>query len=146
MLSAIVVMLCVIVPQLAVLIIACVAALGKSMHLINRVNRQLKRLSNNAVAPVVTNVAEAERGRDVARAAGCEDFFVRRQRGFVDAMMKANFMENALQNVSLLAAQLWCLVIIASIALVILVAGVVPPTLAPIALAYAVIVPHSGQV
>jgi ABC-type multidrug transport system fused ATPase/permease subunit len=146
MFSNIILMMCIIVPQLTPLIIFCIAGLGFSMATINTVNRDLKRLSNNSVAPVVTNVYEAERARDVALAIGCEDFFVKRHSIYIDDMLKAHFMENAISDCSLLTAQVWCLVIILSVALIILVGDVVPPGLAPIALAYAVICPHSGQV
>ena len=146
MFSNIILMMCIIVPQLTPLILFCIAGLGFSMVTINTVNRDLKRLSNNSVAPVVTNVHEAERARDVALAIGCEDFFVKRHSKNIDDMLKAHFMENSISDCSLLTAQCWCLVIIISVAFMIIVGDIVPPTLAPVALAYAVICPHSGQV
>ena len=146
MFSNIILMMCIIVPQLTPLIFFCIAGLAFSMVTINTVNRDLKRLSNNSVAPVVTNVHEAERARDVALAIGCEDFFVKRHSKNIDDMLKAHFMENSISDCSLLTAQCWCLVIIISVAFMIIVGDIVPPTLAPVALAYAVICPHSGQV
>jgi hypothetical protein len=38
----------------------------------------MKRLTNSAISPVVTNAAEAVRGRLLGRAMGVPDFFVNR--------------------------------------------------------------------
>ncbi len=40
--------------------------------------REVKRLANTAISPVVTNVSEAVKGRLLARAMGVPDFFVAR--------------------------------------------------------------------
>jgi len=138
----IIVALCIYVPVLIPMYFACSVLLVRHISQINGVNRNVRRLANNAVSPAVTNVAEADRGRVVARVLGCADFFVARQRSAMDTFLSAFFMANAVQNMAWAVAQVYCTVVAVSTVAVILLTNLVRADLQPIALTYALIVPY----
>ena len=59
-----------IAPALIPVNAVCMGLLFKTVAVVNRSNRAVKRLANNAVSPVTTTIAEAERGREVRGATG----------------------------------------------------------------------------
>ena len=138
-----VVMISAIVPVLIPVNLAVTAGLLRTLHVINVANRDVKRLANNAVSPLVTNAAEMSRGRVVSRALGCGAFFHERQRRTLDLMLSGFYTSSCISQAAYANATLWCSAMALCAALVVaLVPGLVSPSVAPVALTYALVSPY----
>ena len=136
------VVMTVVVPVLAPVNFLCLVALARLVAAINRVNRDVKRIANNAVSPAVTTITEAERGRAVALSLGCSEFFVARQEAHVDAMLSAFFMSNAVGNAAWLSGTAFSCCTSLAVALLVLFSDqAVSRRNAPVAVAYALVIP-----
>lgn len=63
------------------------------MTAVDKSNRELRRLANRAVAPVLSNLAEAEVAGQVARVMSCSKFFQDRHEEFADEFNRANYAQ-----------------------------------------------------
>ena len=96
---------------------AFVPAFGRIVFFVFTSVREVKRISNNAVSPIVTNVAEAVRGRLLARALGQPDFFVARHVRFAEDFLRASYADVSMVQFNTLATQALVLLICATVAL-----------------------------
>lgn len=60
--------------------------------------RDIKRASNNALSPVMSNVSETLNGRVVIRTMQCEEYFVRRHEVAMDNYTRMDFASQSLLN------------------------------------------------
>ena len=60
----------VLVPQVIVLEVLCLVSFGFMIEAVDRSNREMKRISNNCMGPILSNVQEALNGRVLSRAMG----------------------------------------------------------------------------
>ena len=66
-----VVVICIMQPPVSILVLICIIAYGFVLEMVDRSNRQIKRMANNAMSPLLSNVNEALNGRVLARASSC---------------------------------------------------------------------------
>jgi ABC-type multidrug transport system fused ATPase/permease subunit len=93
-----------IVPTLCVVITAGLALFGVTVVVVDRANREVKRYANQALAPVLTNVAETVGARELIRCMDLEPFFVGRHCSHVDRYTAATYTSHSLVNFSTLVA------------------------------------------
>ncbi len=126
--------ICVAVPVMTALIAVCAAFFVWLLIALDRTSREIKRMSNNAMGPLLSNAAEAVRGREMILAMGCTEFFEARHRLASDEYARANFASGAIINWGTLASNL--LTFIVSIAACSLLVGMGDKALIGLTLAY----------
>ena len=78
--------------------------LGMVTDATGRSVREVKRLANNAVSPILSSVAEIRSGAAAIRAMALQPFFVTRQRGLVEEWAGLAFHQKALNSWGLVNA------------------------------------------
>jgi ABC-type multidrug transport system fused ATPase/permease subunit len=126
--------ICVAVPIMTALIALCAAFFVWLLVALDRASREIKRMSNNAMGPLLSNAAEAVRGREMILAMGCTEFFEARHRLASDEYARANFASGAIINWGTLASNL--LTFFVSIAACALLVGMGDKALIGLTLAY----------
>jgi ABC-type multidrug transport system fused ATPase/permease subunit len=94
----------VLVPPVSALILAVAPVFALVVEAVDRSNREMKRMSNSAMGPVLSNVQEALHGRVLARAMSLESYFIERHHRLVDTFNRATFVMPHRANPSLLNA------------------------------------------
>ena len=84
-----------------VVIVASVVV-GFTTTATDRANREVKRLANNAVSPILTAITEMRTGWPLIRSMGLEPFFETRLAGFVDEWARLNFAGASSPQISIL--------------------------------------------
>jgi len=120
------------------------------LRAIDRTLRETKRLSNAAMSPVLSNIAETAVGlREVAKAFGKSEydyifaFFRKRHEIACDEYARANFFSGTLINFSFLAAHLVAFFIaIVAASLMVALKDTYDSSLLGIALTYALVIPY----
>ena len=69
-----------------------------------RATREVKRLANNAVSPILSGLTEIRTGAPIIRAMGLEAFFAERQRSFIEEWAGLAFHHKALNSWGLVNA------------------------------------------
>lgn len=142
-LVVVVVMICIIVPLIIPAVVLAMAAFYLQYVAADRSQREIKRLANNAMSPVLTNVAEVIHARTLIRVMGYDDFFHRRHCGFADEFIRLNHLSSTVQNWSMLCGSLISSLITALTAVIVLAeAHRYEPTLAGLALTYSYLLPY----
>lgn len=88
----------------------------KTLLVIFRSLREGKRIANNAISPMVTNIAEAVRTRLVTRILGVESFLLRRQIEYTQNFLVANHVSTSLSQANALATTALSLIISSCVA------------------------------
>lgn len=140
---AIMATVCVIVPKIIpVMFIGCVCFYYQYVALDNS-NREVKRMANNALSPVLTNMSEVLRSRSLIRAMEYGDFFHARHCAFADDWTNLNYFSTAIFNWGMLAGSLISFVITTATCTMILVeVNSYDPSLAALALTYSFLLPY----
>ncbi len=84
-------------PMLAVILVAAVFYCFQ-VKATDRGLRDIKRASNNALSPVMSNVTETLNGRMLIRAMNCEQYFVTRHEEAMDNYTRMDFASQSLLN------------------------------------------------
>ena len=79
----------VLVPPVIALILGVAPIFVLVVEAVDRSNREMKRMSNSAMGPVLSNVQEALHGRVLARAMALEPYFIERHHRLVDTFNRA---------------------------------------------------------
>ena len=72
--------------------------------LVDRGQRDLKRATNAALSPVMSNLSETLMGRVTVRAMGCDDFFIQRHNERIDQFTRMDMSSQTVLNFGNLAA------------------------------------------
>ena len=83
-LLVLIVVVSVVVPQVIVLEVLCLVSFVFLIEAVDRSNREMKRISNNCMGPILSNVQEALNGRVLSRAMGLSSYFPARHTVFVN--------------------------------------------------------------
>jgi len=138
--------MCIVTPLLFPLIAFCCYGMVQFLWKINEANRDIKRIANSCVAPVVTNSLEAEKGRIVAEAHNASDFFILRMRERLDAQLSAFYASISIMQAAYLNATIWSALISLAAALIVVVIPakytLLRNSAAPVALSYAIVSPY----
>ena len=127
------------------LLVLCLAAMGTFFFLVKTnfgALREMKRIMNNNLSPVVTNVGEAVKGKEVARALGCNDFFVARHIRAMEDFLKASYVSSTLIQFNGISTQCVALTVSITVTLYVLLGPETDPQLAGIQLTYAFLLPY----
>lgn len=127
------------------LLVLCLAAMGTFFFLVKTnfgALREMKRIMNNNLSPVVTNVGEAVKGKEVARALGCSDFFVARHIRAMEDFLKASYVSSTLIQFNGISTQVVALTVSITVTLYVLLGPETDPQLAGIQLTYAFLLPY----
>ena len=127
------------------LLVLCLAAMGTFFFLVKTnfgALREMKRVMNNNLSPVVTNVGEAVKGKEVARALGCSDFFVARHIRAMEDFLKASYVSSTLIQFNGISTQCVALTVSITVTLYVLLGPETDPQLAGIQLTYAFLLPY----
>jgi hypothetical protein len=65
---------------------------------VDRSNREIKRMANNAMSPILTNMSEICRARFLIRTMELGDFFHTRHCRFADHFNRLNYFSSAVFN------------------------------------------------
>lgn len=127
------------------LLIACAVALpvyAKIIFTNFKSLRESRRIQNNALSPVVTNVAEAVRGRLLGRSIRCSSFFIERHTEYLDDFLKASYVSSALMVFNSLLTSFLSVTISSITGMFCLLTNAMDPALTGIALTYAFLLPY----
>ena len=81
------------------------------IYAVNRSVREMKRVSNNALAPVMSNIGEIETGVSLIRVMDCRAFFEERHHDYVNEVTKSNYCAGSLLNLGSFIAAVCAFVI-----------------------------------
>ena len=124
------------------LCIACLFFFFKGGATIFQSLRQMKRIANTAMSPVVTNVSEAVRGRLVGRTLGCESFFVLRHLNACQHYLQASYTSMTLMQFNAVMTQVIAVTVSSTVSIFVLLNPDTDPNLAGIALTYSFLLPY----
>lgn len=127
---------------LAVVCVLFIPSYIKLILTVFRSVREVKRITNNAVSPVVTNTLEAVRGRLLGRVLQCSSFFISRHITFAEAFLTSSYTDLTMVQCNQLLAQCLTLSISITVSLFCLLSGSIEPALAGVALTYAFMLPY----
>ena len=85
-------------PLMTALVPVTLVTWGVLLLVIDRNNREVKRLSNNAVSPVLSSVYEIKLGAPIVRAMGFAPFFARRAAAAIERWASLVYYQRALQT------------------------------------------------
>lgn len=144
----------IILPAMAPFAVVISVAAGFQIQAVDRSNREIKRMANTDMAPVLTDVAETIDGRTVLRhCAGQQEtaeqdglaqtFFAERFDRDLDAFLRSNFASSSLMNWSQLASYYFSFVFsVACACLIILQANTGDQSTSALALNYSFNLPY----
>lgn len=82
---------CIIVPPVWAVVAVSLGGFWFIVEAVDRSNREIKRLANNGMSPVLTNVREVIGARELLHAMGLHAFFVDKQIRYTDDYVRAQF-------------------------------------------------------
>ena len=103
-LAAFIITLMLLSPTVLALFPFALLLFGISVELVDRANRNAKRLSNNAAAPIITNIAESFRGRDVTKCLGVGEWLQDRQFAYAGDWARFEYASGCLVSFGMLAS------------------------------------------
>jgi len=80
------------IPALLPVLLVSLVIYNAQMGLTNRVVQQTKRMTNAALAPLISNIEETRRGRALISVSGLQPFFAARQHAAADAYNRSLYM------------------------------------------------------
>ena len=113
-------MVCFLVPVVTPSIVLGGAVYALQVVAVDRTNREVKRLANGAMAPILTVFVETNGSRLLARAMALEPFFTAKQAEVVDEFSRCNFFAAATMSFAMMTAQIISFVVSTLTATVIL--------------------------
>lgn len=137
-------LLVVAVPFMAIIVALIMVVYGFLLVAVDRSARDVKRISNNALSPLLSNAAEAVQGRDVVISMKCTTFFEARHRLATDEYARATFASGSLINFAFLCSH-WLSFVVAVCSAALLLTlddKYVSNSLLGLALTYAFLVPY----
>jgi len=102
MLLALSAVVCSIVPYLFPVIVLGTCLFAFEVVALDRSNREVKRLANQSLAPVLTNISETVSARNLIQVMNLGSFFSARQEAFVDQFVKNQHFSGTLINWSIM--------------------------------------------
>jgi len=95
--------ICYAVPFMVIVVTLVFVLFGFLIVAVDRASREVRRISNSNLSPLLSNASEATRGRDVVAVMGCGPFFEARHRLASDEYARANYAAGSLINFAQLA-------------------------------------------
>jgi len=136
-------LMCISVPFLLIVVCFTIPLYMYLVRLIDRTSRQVKRLSNNALSPLLSNSVEASNGRDVIRSMHLEEYFEARHRLATDEFVRISFASGTVFNVAYLFSHFVAFLLsLATISIIVSIPDFVNMELIGLTLTYAVFVPY----
>jgi len=89
-----------VIPPLTVLIVLCFACFCFLFVVIDKTNREIKRMAQQAVSPILSNISECTQMKRVSCILGVQAFFGQRNDTHVDKWNQMNFGSNMLMHFS----------------------------------------------
>jgi ABC-type multidrug transport system fused ATPase/permease subunit len=143
---ALCVVICLIVPPISIAIAVGFICFMFQYVAIDRSNREIKRMTNSAMSPILTNMSEICRARFLIRTMELGAFFHARHCRFADYFNRLNYFSSAIFNWGMLFGSILSAVIATGTAMSILAEKEkYDPTLAGLALTYGFLLPYFLQ-
>ena len=90
---ATVVIISYLIPSMLAVVAVSLPVFCYVASIVDKLNCDIRRLANQGVAPVLSNLSEAVAASQVARAMGCDRFFLDRHYTFADDLYKAQYAQ-----------------------------------------------------
>ena len=125
--------------------VICVALVGFCIATVavDRSNREVRRLSNNSVSPIISAMHEMRNGGPLIRAMGLQSFFRKRLAGYADEWSNFNYLFKAIQGFGFHVTNYLVVMIGAAMALyLVLTREERDPSLSALTLTYSLLLPY----
>jgi len=143
LLSALCVVICVIVPQVIGVVVLGLCLFAWQTVAIDKSNREVKRYSNQALSPIITNLSETVHARDMIRSMKLGGFFSERHYTHTDTYVSFIYMSHSFVNMSTMFSGILSFVLSSSAAVVVVVKREeYSAALVGLALTYSFLVPY----
>ena len=138
-------MICVIVPPVIPVVVVSCVAYWLVVVVVDKSNREVKRLGNNAMSPVLSTVGEISEGRLILRAMGLSPAMRSKFIGNYDLLTKYNYASNGIMHLGMLVSYFISIVISLCTGLLMLYgpgSSDLHPSLLALALTYSFMLPY----
>lgn len=136
-------LMCISVPMLLIVVALTIPVYAYLVRLIDRTSREVKRLSNNALSPLLSNGVEASVGRNVITSMQLTHYFEARHRLATDEFVRMSFVSGSVFNVAYLFSHFVAFMLsLATITLLVALPQFVNENLIGLALTYSLFVPY----
>eukprot|EP00746_Dinoflagellata_sp_MGD_P009749 gnl/MRDRNA2_/MRDRNA2_119928_c0_seq1.p1 gnl/MRDRNA2_/MRDRNA2_119928_c0~~gnl/MRDRNA2_/MRDRNA2_119928_c0_seq1.p1 ORF type:complete len:493 (-),score=83.94 gnl/MRDRNA2_/MRDRNA2_119928_c0_seq1:253-1680(-) len=140
---ALLVVIVVVAPVSVAVVVPSLIAYFALTDATDRTNRELKRMCNAAMAPVLSNLAECRQSRSMLRLEMCsESFFEDRHKTYINEWSRQNYNSNALLTFTRISSVLISTSISAASGAWVLFSDTVAAAQAGIALTYSFLIPY----
>eukprot|EP01062_Namystynia_karyoxenos_P044770 TRINITY_DN33033_c0_g1_i1.p2 TRINITY_DN33033_c0_g1~~TRINITY_DN33033_c0_g1_i1.p2 ORF type:complete len:677 (+),score=198.65 TRINITY_DN33033_c0_g1_i1:2068-4098(+) len=140
--TMVVVIILIIAPPMAGVFAVAGIVYGCELAALDRTKRQLKRMANNAMSPVLTLLGEMVQGRLLLRVTGCARTIHTDFSNRVDNLQKCLYLETCVVNWGLLVSHWISFFVSAATAIYLLVLSKVSEEMLGLCLSYALMVPY----